>query len=110
MIPLLVDTWPDFGLFRVVRPCDATPRNQAKCEKNIFEIFAVLESTHCPDHSGINFMKNGLILQELQQIEKINSLSASLPVVRDCSVTHCYYESISYPIILLFQKVTFKMS
>ena len=21
MSPLLVDTWPDFGLFRVVRPC-----------------------------------------------------------------------------------------
>ena len=33
MIPLLVDTWPDFGLFRVVRPCDATPRNQAECIK-----------------------------------------------------------------------------
>ena len=33
---------------------------------------------------------------------------AELPVVRDCSVTHCYYESISYPLILLFQKVTFK--
>ena len=33
--------------------CDATPRNQAECEKNIVEVFAVLESTHCPDHSGL---------------------------------------------------------
>ena len=48
---------------------DATPRNQAECEKNIFEVFAVLESTHCPDHFDINFMKNGLILPELQPIE-----------------------------------------
>ena len=31
---------------------------------------------------------------------------AELPNVRDCSVTHCYYGSISYQIILLFQKVT----
>ena len=54
--------------------CDATPRNQAECEKNIFEIFAVLESTHCPDHIGINFIKNGLILPKLQPIEKIKCI------------------------------------
>ena len=55
----------------VVSICDATPRDQAECEKNIFEIFAVLEGTHCPDHFGINFMKNGLIPPELQPMEKI---------------------------------------
>ena len=57
--------------------CDATPRNQAECEKNVFEIFAVLESTYCPDHIGINFMKNGLILPELQPIEKIKCVCNS---------------------------------
>ena len=51
--------------------CDATPRNQAECEKNIFEIFAVLESTHFSDNFGINFMKNGLELLELQPMGKI---------------------------------------
>ena len=25
-----------------IEGCDATPRNQAECEKNIFEVFAVL--------------------------------------------------------------------
>ena len=47
-----------------------TPKSGWVRKKNIFEIFAVLESTHCPDHFSINFMKNGLILQELQPIEK----------------------------------------
>ena len=28
MIPLLVDTWPDFGLFRVVRPQPALIRSR----------------------------------------------------------------------------------
>ena len=43
--------------------------------KKIFlRIFAVLESTHCPDHIGINFMKNGLILPELQPIENIKCI------------------------------------
>ena len=54
--------------------CDATPRNQAECEKNIFAIFAVLESTRWPAHFGINFMKNGLILSELQKIEMIKCI------------------------------------
>ena len=47
-----------------------TQHPEIRCEKNIFDGFAVLESTHCPDHFGINFMKNGLILPELQPIEK----------------------------------------
>ena len=31
---------------------------------------------------------------------------AERPIVRDCSVTHRYYGPISYPLILLFEKVT----
>ena len=57
--------------------CDATPRNQAECEKNIFEIFADLEGAHCPDHFGINFMKNGLILPQLPPNEKIKCICNS---------------------------------
>ena len=58
----------------IISICDATPRNQAECEKNIFEVFTALEITHCPDHFGINFMKNGQILTELQPIEKIKCI------------------------------------
>ena len=50
------------------------PEIRLTAKKIFLRFFAVLESTYCPDHFGINFMKNGLIPPELKPIEKIKCI------------------------------------